>query len=304
MTGCFWRTRCFCGVVVALILSGCAVHPLPEDVTRRSTLAIVKAIRCEAKQAVIHQAPDLVYNGSAIGFLFDFNITEFNSAGLNLGFNKVFPGGTFNLTVPPTSSLQREAERKFTMVDTFLDLKNADCSQEAIQSNFAYPIAGSIGLNEVIGTAIGIDKLGRKLDSVGTQIGGQAAVFSDELTYTTKLDTGNVVPSLSLDAIPGVLRLVSASATLQSNREDVHKLTLAIALPEPLASTPKAALRAAARQAPAGQVMLGSRGIPSKVLIHSTQDPKLRVLWELDRRVLLGQEDRLINSLSTVTISH
>jgi hypothetical protein len=43
--------------------------------------------------------------------------------------------------------------------------------------------------------------------------------------------------------------------------------------------------------------MNNTRGIPSKVLIYGTADPKLRVLWELDRRVLLNQDDRLIQAL-------
>src|SRR5258707_10005018 len=118
--------RCIWGIVVALMLSGCAVHPLPEDVTRKSTLAIVKAIRCEAQQAIVNNPSSLIYDGGAIGFIFDFNITEFNSAGFTLSFNKAFPGGTFGLTVPPTSILQRQADRKFTTVDTFTELRKSD----------------------------------------------------------------------------------------------------------------------------------------------------------------------------------
>jgi hypothetical protein len=36
-----------------LVLSGCAIHPLPEDVAHVSTPNIVRQIRCEARQAVI-----------------------------------------------------------------------------------------------------------------------------------------------------------------------------------------------------------------------------------------------------------
>jgi len=38
--------------ISALWLSGCAVHPLPEDVTRESTYHIVQKIRCEAREAL------------------------------------------------------------------------------------------------------------------------------------------------------------------------------------------------------------------------------------------------------------
>jgi hypothetical protein len=40
------------GAFVALLVSGCAIHPLPEDVTGVKTSDIVKQIRCEARQAI------------------------------------------------------------------------------------------------------------------------------------------------------------------------------------------------------------------------------------------------------------
>ncbi len=41
---------------VALVVSGCAIHPLPEDVSGVSTYTIVRQIRCEARQTVIDLA--------------------------------------------------------------------------------------------------------------------------------------------------------------------------------------------------------------------------------------------------------
>jgi hypothetical protein len=285
-------TRYFLSVVMAVILTGCAVHPLPDQVTRQSTLAIVTAIRCEAGQAILEYARDPAYDGGAIGFFFDFDITEHNHAGLDLTFRQPFSIGAFQLDLSGgNSDLLREAHRRFTMVDTFLELKQAvtqaKCSPEALQSRFHYPIAGAIGLNEVIGTAIGIDNLG-KLDPVdSTTVGGQTAVFSDKLAYQTVFDSGKIVPTLTLNEIPGVFRLTSASASLKSDRTDVHTLTLAIALPEPPKSSPKAKVRTAARQVPVTQALLTTHGIPSKVLINGTENPRLCALWELDRLVLL-----------------
>jgi hypothetical protein len=208
--------RWFWGFVVAMILSGCASHPLPEDLTRRSTLAIVKAIRCEAVRAIQDRrhTPNWAYDGGAIGLVFDFDITEHNAAGLNLRLTKIFPTGMFTMSVAPNSDLTREAHRRFTIVDTFAELKAVDCSQEAIQSNFPYPIAGEVGLTEVIETAIGIDQLGKAqpISDVPGGPGGQAAVFSDELTYTTKIDTGMINPSATFNVVPGVLTRTQAFA--------------------------------------------------------------------------------------------
>jgi hypothetical protein len=133
-----------------------------------------------------------------------------------------------------------------------------------------------------------------------TDVGGGAAVFSDMLMYTTAFDTGHITPTLALNEVPGVLRLASASANVFSNRQDIHTLTLAIALPEPPQATPKAQVRAAARTAERmAQALVSTRGVPSKMLITSEPDPRARVLWELDPRILLNQDDRLINALGS-----
>jgi hypothetical protein len=50
--------RALCAVPIALLvmMTGCAIHPLPEDVTGVSTYNIVRQIRCEARQAVFEYA--------------------------------------------------------------------------------------------------------------------------------------------------------------------------------------------------------------------------------------------------------
>lgn len=40
------------GALVSLLATGCAIHPVPEDVTGVKTSDIVKQIRCEARQAI------------------------------------------------------------------------------------------------------------------------------------------------------------------------------------------------------------------------------------------------------------
>src|SRR5262245_30235118 len=46
----FARAAALCGCV---LLAGCAIRPLPEDVTGVSSYTIVRQIRCETRQAVI-----------------------------------------------------------------------------------------------------------------------------------------------------------------------------------------------------------------------------------------------------------
>src|SRR3954447_9065606 len=47
--------RSFAASLFAASLGGCAIHPLPEDVTGVDTADIVRQIRCEAREAVIHE---------------------------------------------------------------------------------------------------------------------------------------------------------------------------------------------------------------------------------------------------------
>jgi hypothetical protein len=46
-------TRILTAISSLLVVSGCAIHPVPEDVTGVNTFHIVKQIRCEARKAVI-----------------------------------------------------------------------------------------------------------------------------------------------------------------------------------------------------------------------------------------------------------
>ena len=45
-----------CAVGVGLLVGGCAIHPLPEDVTVVPTYFIMRQIRCETRQAIINSA--------------------------------------------------------------------------------------------------------------------------------------------------------------------------------------------------------------------------------------------------------
>src|SRR5262249_52273666 len=96
--------RCVGGVE----FGGWALHPLPDQVTRAPTLEIVRAIRCEARAAILQHAPGWAFNGGAIGFVFKFDITEHNHAGLDLEFKKQFPSGTFDLNFSGITSASPE----------------------------------------------------------------------------------------------------------------------------------------------------------------------------------------------------
>ncbi len=63
-------------------LGGCSSHPLVDDVTRKNTVAIVQAIRCEARKGLVeaHPTPNPQDIGLVVGYDFTFDITETNMA--------------------------------------------------------------------------------------------------------------------------------------------------------------------------------------------------------------------------------
>lgn len=53
-------------LAVSFALAGCAIHPLPENVTPLSTYDIVKQVRCETRQAVINSALEYLAKGQGV----------------------------------------------------------------------------------------------------------------------------------------------------------------------------------------------------------------------------------------------
>src|SRR5262245_4297245 len=217
------RTVAFClAGGMASALAGCSVHPLPEDVSRASTVDIVRNIRCEAKKGLAgfegDKAAQDIIAATVIGFDFEFHITESNSAtNGELNFQK-HSGGLSKLDFDASASLRRENKRNFQIVEDLRDLKKADCSGAMNRANRVYPITGAIGMDEVVRTFIKLDKLTafRKVGgNPGFQTGAGAdlvagllsnLIFSDDIDFTTTLKAG-AEPELVLNAGIGSLKV-------------------------------------------------------------------------------------------------
>src|SRR5262249_44850169 len=175
--------------VLAPILANCSTHPLVDDVTRSTTFDIVDKIRCEAKQAVIERAPKLLDNTTVL-YEFSFHIDEENNASGGLTWTLPLTGGGFTLTASGGSDLARQAIRNFTITDTFGNLRKTSCSR-ALEKNWIYPIAGDIGIYEVVATFIklyGAEDPENPTDK-------ETFSFHDTLEFTTFLGAG-VNPTL------------------------------------------------------------------------------------------------------------
>lgn len=255
-------------VPVGMMLFGCSTHPLVDDVTRQSTYEIVESIRCEATSAVAELGmTDATLKQTYIGYDFQFLITENNNATASSLFTYPFATGTFTAGLNAGSQRARASDRNFRIVESFHTLlgDRDKCGKGPPRGpNRKYPIAGSIGLKEVINTYVKLNELthlvtaggggGREgREGGGDQQPGEGrgksgrsgfiaftdpgpedlpetvTIFSDKLTFTTKL-VGGLKPSVKLSPVKGRFRLAEAAADLSADRTDVHKVTVAMAV--------------------------------------------------------------------------
>jgi hypothetical protein len=243
-----WRALICRFRVVALagagpfLLSACSVHPLPDDVTRTSTADIVKSIRCEALAGLDSLKPEEqslaapIIKATKIGFDFQFNITEKNSARGDpksslLSFAN---GGKVTGDLAGSADLQRTNLRQFTVIDDLTDLlkpeSRAMCSDRTSRANWAYPIGGTVGMDEVVRTYLKLEILSeiqRVKRGPSRPVPLKNIVFADDLTFTTHFEAG-AKGRLVLEAVVGRLKVTNASISVNASRHDMHSVIVAL----------------------------------------------------------------------------
>jgi hypothetical protein len=292
---------------IAPALAGCSTFPRPEDVTRKTTLAIVHQIRCEAKRAVVDIAynrnnpyPNPInYTTASISYDFSFDIVENNNASADGTWSLPYTlGGAFSLTANGQFDRIRHTIRNFKISDTFEQLYNTNCDDAVPQmENLIYPISGEVGIYEVVKTFI-------ELQQVDNPKAGEVFTFADTLMFTTTLSAG-VKPTLVISPFPDRFRLAGAKGDFNADRTDVHKVVLTLAGEKPrlLADRPGArtsntplGLTARAAAAQLGLLQTNS-ALVSTTLIQTGSNPKDRSLLELDRQRIIELQNRARNLL-------
>ena len=230
------------------------MHPLPENFplnfSRASTFDIVQKVRCEAKAGL-----DRLENGrnqqhikqiiaaTSIGYDFQFLMIENNDANagtLDFAGRPTNKASNRKLDVELTgeATKARQNTRTFRIVEDLADVANADCSVETLRANLAYPIAGSLRVDDLTYTYVRLELMsnlrtpdGPTDDDIAviTDVPKQrAGIFSEHLTFTTKLNLG-ATPTLTLSAVAGSFRLTSATINGQVRRSDTHDVIIAFA---------------------------------------------------------------------------
>jgi hypothetical protein len=258
------RTAAVIGVAVSVM--GCAIHPLPEDVTGVSTYKIVQKIRCEAREGLVKYRDQLelrhknhpailknynrVLSGGAIAYDFTFNITEMNNLDPTLNLTRVLKNKTFTADTSGNFDRTRENTRTFTISDTFeklMKIPDERCRDIAVETqNYLYPITGRIGVDEMVRTFVGLavnedltgssDPSGNNGNNDSDNDGGDTsqstkapASLADNLMFTTTLKAAGT-PQLTVMPLGTALQITGESLGVTASRTDVHSVIVSLAL--------------------------------------------------------------------------
>jgi hypothetical protein len=299
--------RVACASALAVGSAACSMHPLTEDVSRANTYDIVEEIRCEA-HAGLNQVPagHPFLDHSAIGYDFTFTITEENdlntpSTPAELKFDRPGhrKGSDLNWDLTASTTKTRKNTRQFRIVESLAQLKKANCPDGPKRPDWIYPIAGGIGIDELVSTYINLERVTQLasglLPTPGDVAKGESVVFSDQLDFTTII-SGGVTPTLTLQTIAGKTRLAKATITPSASRTDVHSVVVALAK-DGSGVQPPGARSALARMAVSGPNGLSRQGARKVDAVAEQAAPaKSRVLFELERRRLLTEDQTLFTT--------
>ncbi|MET7244522.1 hypothetical protein ABZT49_14255 [Methylobacterium sp. EM32] len=266
------RSLVISALTMGLAAGGCSIHPLPQDVTGSDTYEIVQKFRCEVRSAVLirltrgiiryegeERARDIFqgigngrikwadirkhlksrflldaidrYSGSTILYDFSLTMAEKNIMSGGPTLTRPFTRGSDTIGISLSTDNERQNLRTFTIRDSFekviIDLEQ-DCPQAPPPQNFDYPIAGSTRIEETIKTFLDLNESG----NLSIKAGIETPTLSDELLFTTKKGA-TINPGFTYTPIGRIFEISALAGKFDVNREDIHKVTLVLALPKP-----------------------------------------------------------------------
>ena len=277
--------RPFAALAAVSLLSSCAIHPVPEDVTGVDTYHIVRQIRCETREAAkafvlkelrrlaadhedqpgdrlaqrlvaeYEAKPDAISNfrpelfrgpqyaqvrnfynviySAGIAYNFDLTMTEDNNLGTSINFLGPWAPSTFTLGLGADANRQRANERTFTITDTLGTLLTKldtpvrgrrYCDGQIVEANYAYPIAGRIGVDKMVQTFFELVLF----TNLSADKGGPPTM-ADKLTFTTVVDI-SAMPKVVFAPVTSGFQLADASLTGVAKRTDMHQVTVGLAI--------------------------------------------------------------------------
>ena len=116
-------------LALASLLIGCSVHPLPDDVSRKSTFDIIDNIRCEAKAAVEEHGRG--FQHAQIAYDFSFRINETNDA--NVGFSlldQLKGGNSIKVNTGAQANTDTRRQSQYDAAQFLEDLRQLNCTRD------------------------------------------------------------------------------------------------------------------------------------------------------------------------------
>lgn len=179
----------------------------------------------------------------SIGIVYDFSLTgdETDSLTFNASILEPLKNGMATYAPALGNTTERSNLRAFTVSDSFLTLlelgknKSNHCyfgPAGPSGPNFEYPIAGRIGLDEMVQTFVRLamsgDLTAEDPSTAFTLTPSGAPTLVDTLMFTTTVNAG-LEPSISLTPATGV-QLTSASLDGTVKRVDTHQVVIGMAI--------------------------------------------------------------------------
>lgn len=172
------------------------------------------------------------YINTAIAFEFSFDITENNGVGFIADPVRLISGGSAGIIVGASDANARNNIRRFTIAETFSELLSNGklvCFDGYHADNFVYPIAGNIGMKELISTFIDLNQ-DKDLSPASA---GSATVFGDTLKFTTTL-SASASPHVVIAPVGNRWGVdPPTNIALSAGRTDIHQLTIGLAIGTP-----------------------------------------------------------------------
>jgi hypothetical protein len=218
----------------------------PRSLALAEQLAAMRGQRWDFDPSRVLSSDELAfynrYISTGIAFDFTFDITEDNGIGGSADPVKLITNGTVGIGLSASSDFKRQNSRHFVVSETFKDLlqnRKLDCEADYRPENHVYPIAGSIGLNELIATFVDLNELRSLASDKAT-----SNVFADSLTFTTTV-MGSASPHVIVSPMGHHVGLASpANLMASAQRVDKHALIIGLSMDVPKAGGNKAAVAA------------------------------------------------------------
>jgi hypothetical protein len=168
---------------------------------------------------------------TGVAYNYSFEMTETNNVNTELNFLKPLTNSR-SLGLKAGIDRERQNIRSFTVTDTFstliAEVPDSYCDEKIVSANYAYPIAGRIGMNEVVQTFVNLTLHGGLGPKAGEAAGPPTMV--DELGFTTTI-FGSATPKVVFSPVGENLSLADVSFNADLKRKDFHKVTVGLALP-------------------------------------------------------------------------